>query len=212
VSLNEQVPPPGQPEYGQQQPQYGQPQSGQPEYGGQPQYPNFQAQPPAPQQQGTSVLAIVGFILAFVAPLIGFILSFIAIFKTGAGKAKGRGLAVAGTILGGLFTIIIVVIIVAAGLFVSNSTVADPGCVSGKSAILNSANHVDAASIQKTVNDLNAAAAKAKHDEVRDAMKTVADDYNQLLTAMKTGNVPAGLQSKLTTDLNKVDSLCTIGS
>jgi hypothetical protein len=81
VSLNEQVPPPGQPEYGQQQPQYGQPQSGQPEYGGQPQYPNFQAQPPAPQQQGTSVLAIVGFILAFVAPLIGFILSFIAIFK-----------------------------------------------------------------------------------------------------------------------------------
>jgi hypothetical protein len=205
VSLNEQVPPHGQPEYGQ--PQYGQQQ-----YGQQPQYPDSQTPPPPPQQQSTSVLAIVGFILAFIAPLIGFILSFIAIFKTGPGKAKGRGLAVAGTILGGLFTVIIVVIIVAAGVFVSNSTIADPGCVAGKAAIINNGSNVDAASIQKTADELNAAAAKAKHDEVRDAMKTMADDYKQLLTAMKTGNMPAGLQDKLTTDGNKIDQLCTIGS
>jgi hypothetical protein len=190
VSLNEQVPPPPP---------------------GQPQYPNFQA-PPPPPQQGTSGLAIAGLIFAFVAPLIGFILSLIAIFKTGPGKAKGRGLAVAGTIIGGLFTIGIIGIIVAAGLFVSNSTVADPGCVAGKAAIIKGAEKVDAASLQTTVDELKAAAGKAKHDEVRDAMNTMADDYSQLLNAIKTGDMPDNLESKITTDVNKVDSLCTIGS
>ncbi|MFI5891437.1 DUF4190 domain-containing protein [Actinoplanes sp. NPDC051513] len=190
MSLNEQVPPPPP---------------------GQPQYPNFQAPPPQ-QPQGTSGLAITGFILAFVAPIIGFILSFIAIFKTGPGKAKGRGLAVAGTIIGGLFTIIGIVIIVAAGLFVSNSTVTDPGCVDGKAAIIKGAEKVDAASLQTTVDELHAAAAKAKHDEVRTAMNTMADDYTQLLNAIKTGNMPDGLEAKITTDVNKVDSLCTVGS
>ena len=174
---------------------------------------NYGAPPPPmpPQPQGRSGLAIAGFILAFFLPLIGFILSLIAIFKTGAGKAAGRGLAIAGTIIGLLGTIGWVVTI-AAVFFVANSTVADPGCTEGKAAIINNATNVDAASLQKTINELNAAAAKAKHDDVRNAVKAMANDYTQMLTAVKTGNVPSGLMDQVTKDGQTLDSLCTIGS
>jgi len=174
---------------------------------------NYGTPPPPmpPQPQGRSGLALAGFILAFFISPLGFVLSLIAIFKTGAGKAAGRGLAVAGTIIGLLGTIGWVVVI-AAVFFVANSTVADPGCTEGKNAIINNSTNIDAASLQKTVDQLNAAAAKAKHDNVRDAVKAMANDYSQLLTAVKTGNVPPGLTDKVTKDGEKLDSLCTIGS
>jgi hypothetical protein len=178
VSLDEQLPPPGQ--------------------------PGYPVAPPQPQR--TSGLAITGFVLAFLLPLIGFILSLIAVFKTGAGRAKGRGLAIAG--------IIISLVIMAAGIAVivavSKSTVADPACAAGKSAILDNSTNVTPDTLQKTLDGLTAAAAKAKHDDVRNATKALADDYSQLLAGAKSGNVPAGLQDKLNADAAKFDSLCTI--
>jgi hypothetical protein len=171
---------------------------------------NYGAPPPpmAPQPQGRSGLAIAGFILAFFLPLIGFILSLIAIFKTGAGKAKGRGLAVAGVII----SVVIMAGAIIAIAALANSTVADPGCTDGKAAIINNSTNVDAASLQKTINELNAAAAKAKHDDVRAAMQAMSKDYSQMLSAVKTGNVPPGLMDQVTKDGQKLDSLCTIGS
>ena len=171
---------------------------------------NYGAPPPpmAPQPQGRSGLAIAGFILAFLAPAIGFILSLIAVFKTGPGKARGRGLAVAGVIIGLVFTIGGIVAIAA----IANSTVADPGCTDGKAAIINNSTNIDAASLQKTIDELNAAAAKAKHDDVKAAMQAMANDYKQMLTAVKTGNVPPGLMDQVTKDGQTLDSLCTIGS
>jgi hypothetical protein len=64
-------------------------------------------QPPYPGQAGpgTSGLAIVSLIAAFLIPPIGAILGFVALPGTGRGKRKGRGLAVAGIILGILFTL-----------------------------------------------------------------------------------------------------------
>jgi len=182
VSLDEQLPPP-------------------------PGQPGYQVPPPAPQQ-GTSGLAIAGLILAFVVAPIGFILSLIAVFKTGKGRSKGRGLAIAGLIV----SVLIIAGVSSLVAVIANSTVADPGCVAGKTAILDGAKSVDATSLQTTIDGLNAAAAKAKHDNVRTAMKTLADDYSQLLGAMKTGNMPAGIQDKLTADGNTIDSLCSIGS
>ena len=167
---------------------------------------------PAPQQQGTSGLAIAGLILAFIFAPIGFILSLIAIFKTGAGKAKGRGLAVAGLILSTVFVLGGVVAVVVIANAVSDSTVLDPGCVDGKAAILKSSNSVDATSLQTAVTELEAAAAKAKHDNVRAVVQAMADDYKQLLDAVKTGNVPAGIEDKITKDGNAFDALCSIGS
>src|SRR4051794_3415095 len=98
----------------------------------------YQAAPPP--QPGTSGLAIAGLILAFLVAPIGFILSLIAIFKTGKGRSKGRGLAIAGVVISAL--------LIAGGItvavVVANSTLADPGCVAGKAAIVKGAQTVDA--------------------------------------------------------------------
>jgi hypothetical protein len=166
---------------------------------GQPAYP-----PAPPPQRGFSGLAITGFILAFLIAPLGFILSLIAVFTTGAAKARGRGLAIAGVIIA-------IVIMVGAGSLifaVSKSTIADPGCVAGKQAILDGAAKPDQALIDK----LNAAAAKAKHDNVRQAMTALANDYKSLLDGAKTGNIPAGIVDKVGTDAQKIDDLCTIST
>jgi len=94
----------------------------------------------------------------------------------------------------------------------NSSTVADPGCIDGKAAVINNGSNVDAASLQKTVDKLNAAAAKAKHDDVKAAVQAISKDYSQMLTAEKTGNVPPGLVDQLTKDGEKLDSLCTLGN
>ena len=169
--------------------------------------PTYQTPPPAPQQK-TSGLAIAGLILAFLVAPVGFIISLIAVFKTGAGRAKGRGLAIAGVIV----SLLIIGGAITAGVLVANSTVLDPGCVDGKAAVLDSANSADPSSLQTTVDKLNAAAAKAKNDDVRAATKALADDYTQLLSATKTGNVPPGIEAKIEADATKFDSLCSVGS
>lgn len=173
-----------------------------PQFPGQPGYP---AAPPQPQRTGG--LAITGFVLSFLLPLIGLILSLIAIGKTGAGKAKGRGLAIAGIII----SLIIMGGGIALGVALSKSTVADPACAPAKTAVLDGSKNVTAATVKTTVDGLNAAAAKAKNADVRNATKALAEDYTQLETGLTTGNMPAGLQDKLTADANTFDSLCTIG-
>jgi hypothetical protein len=163
--------------------------------------------PPPPAQPGVSGLAIAGLILAFLVAPIGFILSLIAVFKTGAGRAKGRGLAIAGIII----SVLIMAGAVTAGLLVANSTVADPGCVTGKAAILDNSKTNDTKSLQATIDGLHAATAKAKHDDVRAALTALADDYSQILKANQTGKVPEGIEAKATADGTTFDSLCTIG-
>ena len=189
MSLDEQLPPPSEPQG--QQGQQGQ-----------------QGYPAAPPQQSTSGLAIAGFILAILIAPLGFILSLIAVFKTGKGRRKGRGLAIAGIII----SVLIIAGVSSLVAVIANSTVADPGCTAGKTAILNGASNPDAKSLQTTIDGLNAAAAKAKHDNVRSSMKALADVYTQLLNATQTGNVPAGIQDKVTADATTIDSLCSIGN
>lgn len=163
--------------------------------------------PPPPPEPGLSGLAIAGFILAFLVAPIGFILSLIAVFKTGAGRRKGRGLAIAGVII----SVLIMAGAVTAGVIAANSTVADPGCTAGKAAIIDNSATTDAKSVQATIDGLTAAVAKAKHDDVRAAVQAMADDYTQLLKAIQTGKVPAGIQQKVAADGATFDSLCTIG-
>jgi hypothetical protein len=174
-----------------------------------PRHSDQQAYPAAaPPQRGTSGLAIAGLILAFLMAPIGFILSLIAVFKTGKGRSKGRGLAIAGLVVSTLIIAGVTTVVVLA----ANSTVADPGCIDGKAAIIANAGNVDPDALKSTAAALNAAAAKAEHDNVRAALTALATDYTQLLDAMKTGNIPAGLQDKVTADANTIDSLCTIGA
>lgn len=81
---------------------------GQPPYGGgmPPQAPQPPQGPPPAAPQKTNTLAIVAFIAAFLVSIVGIILGHIAlsqIKKTGEG---GRGLALAGTIIGYVLTFI----------------------------------------------------------------------------------------------------------
>ncbi|MFG1603736.1 DUF4190 domain-containing protein [Actinoplanes sp. NPDC049265] len=167
--------------------------------------PPHQSPPPQP---GTSGLAVAGLILAFLLAPIGFILSLIAIFKTGPGRRKGRGLAVAGLVI----SLLAIGGAVTAGLVIANSTVADPGCTEAKAAILDSPSAADPASLQATVDKLNAAAGKAKHDDVKVATKAVADDYAKMVEGVKAGKLPDGINEKLQADAEAFDKLCTVGS
>jgi hypothetical protein len=121
-----------QPQYGQNQPQYGenQPQYGQnqPQYGQQTPAPyGQQGQSPYGQQGGNNypgqqgyqgqttenpgrTLGIIGFILAILIAPVGLIISIVAFVKSR--KANmGNGFALAGIIIGILFTIGLVIII-----------------------------------------------------------------------------------------------------
>jgi len=108
-------PPQDQLPYGQQPPPYGQPPQGVPPYE-QPQQPGYPPQPgygqptgyppqygyTAPVQPRWNGLAITGFILSFLISIVEVILCIIAlnqINKSG-GAQKGRGLAIAGIIIG----------------------------------------------------------------------------------------------------------------
>ncbi|ROQ39856.1 hypothetical protein EDF46_1491 [Frondihabitans sp. PhB188] len=90
----------GPPAGGGQPPAYGQG-SGQPQGYGSPQpYDGQQGYNPGAVRQGTSPMAIVGFILAFLGVLsvVGLILSIIA-FRTAPRDGRPRGLATAGIII-----------------------------------------------------------------------------------------------------------------
>ncbi len=101
MSTNPPPQPPGYtpqpPPYEQQQP-YGQQPYGQPPYG-QPGY----------TQPKMNTLALVGFILSFFISVVGLILSIIGLIQiNGAnGMQKGKGLAIAGIIIGAIGTVFI---------------------------------------------------------------------------------------------------------
>jgi len=101
VSTN---PPPQPPGYTPQPPPYGQ----QPPYGQSPygQQPYGQ---PGYTQPKMNTLALVGFILSFFISVVGLILSIIGLIQiNGAnGMQKGKGLAIAGIIIGAIGTIFI---------------------------------------------------------------------------------------------------------
>ncbi|RJT95230.1 DUF4190 domain-containing protein [Arthrobacter frigidicola] len=127
-SSNPGQPPYGQPAYGQSPTPYGQPAygqaQGQPAYG---QSPYGQGYPGGgyPGQQGPRenpgrTLGIVGLILAVVVAPVGLILSIVALVKSKK-AGMGNGLAVAGIIVGALFTILLVLailLLVAAAPFI----------------------------------------------------------------------------------------------
>ncbi|MFJ3958628.1 DUF4190 domain-containing protein [Arthrobacter sp. NPDC090010] len=65
-----------------------------------PQYQAPQSQPYAPQKSGTNTLAIISLISAFFISLLGVILGFVALSQIKRTGEGGRGLAIAGIIVG----------------------------------------------------------------------------------------------------------------
>jgi hypothetical protein len=177
-------------------------------------FPPVAPAPPTPQ--GTNGLSIAGFILAiFVAP-VGFILSIIGLVLAGRRGQKGKGLAIAGIVISVLIMGGATAAVVALGGKVA--TLTDPGCTTGKSAILDNESKVSNPDtikdgLQATITGLTSAQAKAKHDNVRTALKDVAADYTGLLNNLNAGTAPTqDALNKAQTDGDKLDSLCTVST
>jgi len=176
--------------------------------------------PPAPAQapKTTNGLAIAGLILAFIAPLIGLILSIVGLGQAKKRNQNGRGIAIAGIVLSIIMTIAYGTVAVVFVLVADKvATLADPGCTTGKAAILdNQTKASDPATmkdgLQATIKGLNDGAAKAHSADVRNAMKALSDDYTKLLAGLDTGNADPGLLSKISQDAEQIDKLCTVGA
>ncbi|HLL68209.1 MAG TPA: hypothetical protein VK453_21205 [Micromonosporaceae bacterium] len=175
--------------------------------------------PAQPSERGTNGLAVAGLVLAFLLAPVGFVLSIIAFVQAGKRGQRGKGLAIAGIVVS-------ILVMASAGAAVyalgrNASTIADPGCVAGKAAILDNAGKMDAAGdpaaakavIQTTIDELTAASGKSKKAAVRSALDTLVQDYTTLLQAINTGTPPdPGFEAKVTADGEKLDSLCTLGA
>lgn len=180
-------------------------------YAGAPGYPPGPPAPPTPQ--GTNGMSIAGFVLAFLFTPLGLILSIVGLVQARKRNQKGRGLAIAGIVISTVSILVgVAAIVVALNSGTNLKTVADPGCTAGKDVIFAMPSQPTAADLQKAADGLNSAAAKASDPKVRDAMKAVADDYTQIVQAVNSGQQPpSSLQSKLESDANQIDALCTIG-
>jgi len=86
--------------------------------------------PPEPRQPGppsggeppTSTLAVVGLVLAFLAAPVGVVLSVLGLRETRGGARGGRGLAVAGIVIGSVITVLGLVAVVGLGIFAVSAT------------------------------------------------------------------------------------------
>ena len=95
------------PQQGYQQPGYPQPSAG--AYGG---YYGYQPQYPPPPTRGTNVMAIMAIVFAFVFSPLGIVFGIIARKQISRTGEEGDGLALAGLIVGAVFTAIMVLYII----------------------------------------------------------------------------------------------------
>jgi len=172
-----------------------------------PAYPTDQPPPPAPKQgNGLAVAALIfGIIGASVIGLIFGILGLRKAKQTGTGK----GMAVTGLVLSILWLIaqIVLVIAIAAGLSFLSSKQNDPGCVAYRSIVESSA-ITDPGSFGSISSQLRDAAAKSEDADAKAAIAALADDFDALLAAVESGNVPPNLEADLTAHEETANSAC----
>ncbi|MDP5228721.1 MULTISPECIES: DUF4190 domain-containing protein [Arthrobacter] len=91
--------------------------------------PQYQAQQQyTPQKSGTNVLAILSLIGAFIINIVGVILGIIALVQIKRTGQRGKGLAIAGIVIGALSIIIgIVVMVSVLGSLASHCADLGPG-------------------------------------------------------------------------------------
>lgn len=98
---------PGYPPSGYPQPGYQQPPAG--AYGA---YYGYQPQYPPPPARGTNIMAIMAIVFAFVFSPLGIVFGIIARKQISRTGEEGDGLALAGLIVGAVFTVIMVLYII----------------------------------------------------------------------------------------------------
>ena len=71
---------------------------------------------PTPDTRPLSTLAVVGLVLAFFVNVIGLVISIIALVKLRTSGERGRGLAIAGIIVGSAWIVVFAVALIAHAL------------------------------------------------------------------------------------------------
>ena len=172
-----------------------------------------------PQPLGFSGLAISA-ICTFWLPLVGLVLSIVAVVKTGADKKRGRALAIVALVLSVLVSIGYGLV---GAAIASKTSAIDPGCVNGKTAIIDGSKKLDGdqgsgspevvkTDLQSIIDKLDKAVADSHRSDVKSAMQAMSGDYTALLQGINDGNLDPNLQNKISADAGQVDHLCTIGS
>jgi hypothetical protein len=161
-------------------------------------------------------MAVAGLVFGILpTPLFGLIFSIIGLVKSKAAGGVGRTMAIIGLVLSLLWAGGATAIIVAVAPHVAKAT--DPGCIAAESASTDISSKINAdagnptalkADLQNAVTTLNNAAAKAKNAQARQAITAMANDFQQLLSAMDTGNLPPDFDSRITADGAAVDTAC----
>jgi hypothetical protein len=93
---------------------YGQPQPG----AGPTQLPWSAAGQPGPQQSGTDGFAIASLVLGLlgfigICAILGLIFGLVALNRIGSTRRGGRGMAIAGTVIGGVWLAITIIVVIA---------------------------------------------------------------------------------------------------
>jgi hypothetical protein len=180
---------------------------------------DFQGHQPTPAAPAKNTMSLVGLILAFIAPPVGFVLSIIGLSKSKTLQA-GKGMAIAGIIVS-MLTCGGGIAAGAAVFFVADkvSTALDAGCTDGIDAINDGTAAMEGitdpaavkAQFEKTIGELDQAAADSKDSEVRDAVKALADDYRKMVEAIDAGDTAAAsaVEASESTHIDSLNELCT---
>jgi hypothetical protein len=172
-----------------------------------PAYPTDQPPAAAPKQgNGLAVAALIfGIIGASILGLIFGILGLRKAKQTGTGK----GMAATGLVLSILWLIaqIALIVAIAAGVGFLASKQNDPGCVAYR-AVVESPAIADPGSFGSISTQLRDAAAKSEDADAKAAIAALADDFDALLAAVESGNVPPNLEADLTAHEEAANSAC----
>ncbi len=162
----------------------------------------------------TNGFAITGLVLAFLMAPVGFVFSVIGLIVAARRGQKGKGLAITGLIV----SIVIMICFGVGAVIVGQrfATFADPGCAEARYAIglhkseMSNPDRIKDA-VRSTYEGLDKAAAKAEHDNVRDAITTIAADYREL-EQMLIGNTAPTASWDRTVNAHGAafDKLCSV--
>jgi hypothetical protein len=168
-----------------------------------PTYQPVQPQPPATKQ--TNGFAIAALIFGIIGgSILGLIFGIIGLRRSKS-TGTGRGMSIAGIVLSVLWLIAAIAIVIVVATAASKQ--ADPGCVQYRS-IVDSSAVTDPSSFGSIADQLRDAAAKAENAEAKAAIGTLAEDFDNLVAAIQSGNLPPNLEAELTAHEEAANSAC----
>jgi hypothetical protein len=166
--------------------------------------------PPVKQGNGWAVASLIfGIIGGFV---FGIIFGIIGLVRAGKVGGKGRAMSWIGIILSVLWLVGIGSLV-----FVAISKVANPGCTAAVNVVTDTSDKMSAAGsdpttfkteLQRAIDGLGDAANQSTNSDATAAINKLKGDYQDLLTAVNTGNIPDDLLNRITTDASAVDTAC----